>query len=248
MIKQLHNYSFGTVIPFVMLHVGCIAVLFVPFRWSWVGLMLATYAVRMFGITAGYHRYLQPPQLQIGARLAILDGVSGGDVRAEGRAVVGCPSSRSSSACRQGAGYSFSLKAWVLVGSRRVGTVERVRQVRLGADPRLRQISGITLAGQTLLGSPGSISSGSANRAAAWGPLCGDSWSRLSCCFTEPSRSILWPIFGDRGGSTRPTTAAITSSSPSSHSAKAGTTTTTSSCMRADREFAGGKWTLPTML
>ena len=57
MIKQLHDYSFGTVIPFVLLHVGCIAVFFVPFRWSWVWLMLAMYVVRMFGITAGYHRY-----------------------------------------------------------------------------------------------------------------------------------------------------------------------------------------------
>ena len=57
MIKQLHNYSFGTVIPFVLLHAGCIAAFFVPFRWSWVELMLAMYAVRMFGITAGYHRY-----------------------------------------------------------------------------------------------------------------------------------------------------------------------------------------------
>ena len=56
-IKQLHNYSFGTVIPFVLLHVGCIAAFFLPFRWSWVELMLAIYVVRMFGITAGYHRY-----------------------------------------------------------------------------------------------------------------------------------------------------------------------------------------------
>jgi len=56
-IKQLHNYSFGTVIPFVLLHVGCIAAFLVPFRWSWVALTLAMYAVRMFGITAGYHRY-----------------------------------------------------------------------------------------------------------------------------------------------------------------------------------------------
>jgi stearoyl-CoA desaturase (delta-9 desaturase) len=56
-IKQLHNYSFGTVVPFVLLHIGCIAALFLPFHWRWVGLMLAMYVVRMFGITAGYHRY-----------------------------------------------------------------------------------------------------------------------------------------------------------------------------------------------
>ena len=66
MIKQLHNYSFGTVIPFVLLHVGCIAAFFVPFRWSWVGLMLAMYAVRMFGITAGYHRYFSHRSFKLG--------------------------------------------------------------------------------------------------------------------------------------------------------------------------------------
>ena len=65
-IKQLRNYSFGTVIPFVLLHVGCIAVFFVPFRWSWVGLMLAMYVVRMFGITAGYHRYFSHRSYKLG--------------------------------------------------------------------------------------------------------------------------------------------------------------------------------------
>jgi stearoyl-CoA desaturase (Delta-9 desaturase) len=65
-IKQLHNYSFGTVISFVLLHVGCLAAFFVPFRWSWVGLMLVMYAVRMFGITAGYHRYFSHRSYKLG--------------------------------------------------------------------------------------------------------------------------------------------------------------------------------------
>ena len=99
MIKQLHNYSFGTVIPFVLLHVGCIAAFFVPFRWSWVELMLAIYLVRMFGITAGYHRYFSHRSYKLGARLAVSDGISRGDLRAERRAVVGCSSSRASPAC-----------------------------------------------------------------------------------------------------------------------------------------------------
>ncbi len=66
MIKQLENYSFGTVVPFVLLHVACVATLFVPFRWSWVALMLAMYAVRMFGITAGYHRYFSHRTYKLG--------------------------------------------------------------------------------------------------------------------------------------------------------------------------------------
>jgi hypothetical protein len=56
-IKRMRNYSFGTVIPLVLLHVACIAVVFIPFRWSWVELMVAMYAVPIFGVTAGYHRY-----------------------------------------------------------------------------------------------------------------------------------------------------------------------------------------------
>ncbi len=66
MIHRLHHYSFGTVIPFVLLHAACCAILFVPFRWYWVGLMLAMYAVRMFGITAGYHRYFSHRTYKLG--------------------------------------------------------------------------------------------------------------------------------------------------------------------------------------
>lgn len=66
MIKPLQNYSFGTVIPFVLLHAGCVALFFVPFRWSWVVLMLATYCVRMFAITAGYHRYFSHRTYKLG--------------------------------------------------------------------------------------------------------------------------------------------------------------------------------------
>jgi stearoyl-CoA desaturase (delta-9 desaturase) len=65
-IKQLRSYSFGTVVPFLLLHAGCAAVLFVPFRWSLVGVMCTTYVVRMFGITAGYHRYFSHRTYKLG--------------------------------------------------------------------------------------------------------------------------------------------------------------------------------------
>jgi stearoyl-CoA desaturase (delta-9 desaturase) len=45
-------------VPFVLLHLGALVGVFVaPLTWSAVGLCVALYAVRMFGITAGYHRY-----------------------------------------------------------------------------------------------------------------------------------------------------------------------------------------------
>jgi stearoyl-CoA desaturase (delta-9 desaturase) len=43
--------------PFVALHLALLAVFFVPVSTAGVVLCVATYFLRMFGITAGYHRY-----------------------------------------------------------------------------------------------------------------------------------------------------------------------------------------------
>ena len=45
------------VVPFVLLHLSCLFVLVVGWSWTAVGVALAAYAVRMFAITAFYHRY-----------------------------------------------------------------------------------------------------------------------------------------------------------------------------------------------
>ncbi len=47
----------GARVPFYLLHAGAVAALFVPFRAELVAWLLASYLVRVFGITAGYHRY-----------------------------------------------------------------------------------------------------------------------------------------------------------------------------------------------
>jgi len=44
-------------LPFVGLHVACLAVLFTGFQTVDVVLCIGLYFIRMFGITAGYHRY-----------------------------------------------------------------------------------------------------------------------------------------------------------------------------------------------
>ena len=46
-----------SVLPFVLVHLACVAVFFVPFQWPYVALCLALYYGRMFFVTAGYHRY-----------------------------------------------------------------------------------------------------------------------------------------------------------------------------------------------
>src|ERR1700704_486870 len=54
---MLRGYQFGAVIPFVLLHVACLLIFFIPFHWGYVALLAVTYSIRMFGVTAGYHRY-----------------------------------------------------------------------------------------------------------------------------------------------------------------------------------------------
>jgi stearoyl-CoA desaturase (Delta-9 desaturase) len=44
-------------IGFIGIHLGCLFVLWVGFSWTAVAVALALYVVRMFGLTAGYHRY-----------------------------------------------------------------------------------------------------------------------------------------------------------------------------------------------
>jgi len=47
----------GAVVLFIAIHVACLSAFFIPFHWKYVGLALAMYYIRMFGVTAGYHRY-----------------------------------------------------------------------------------------------------------------------------------------------------------------------------------------------
>jgi stearoyl-CoA desaturase (delta-9 desaturase) len=49
--------NFLRTLPFILMHVACVAVFFVPVTWAAVGLCFGFYVVRMFGITGGYHRY-----------------------------------------------------------------------------------------------------------------------------------------------------------------------------------------------
>ena len=54
----MKRISWVTSMPFLLVHaVALIAPFLVPFAWKWVALALVLYVVRMFGITAGYHRY-----------------------------------------------------------------------------------------------------------------------------------------------------------------------------------------------
>jgi stearoyl-CoA desaturase (delta-9 desaturase) len=52
-----HKIDWVGSVPFIAIHVAALGVLFVDFSWAAVGLCVFMYALRMFGITGGYHRY-----------------------------------------------------------------------------------------------------------------------------------------------------------------------------------------------
>ena len=62
----VRTYRFGAVIPFALIHAGAIGALFIPFSPRFLLLLLASYAVRTFGVTAGYHRYFSHRSFKLG--------------------------------------------------------------------------------------------------------------------------------------------------------------------------------------
>ncbi|MBI2384336.1 MAG: fatty acid desaturase [Gammaproteobacteria bacterium] len=62
----------GAFIAFVLVHVACVGVFFTGVSWSDVALAVGLYALRMFGITAGYHRYFAHRAFQTGRAFQFL--------------------------------------------------------------------------------------------------------------------------------------------------------------------------------
>ncbi len=56
-MSRIGRLNFRTIVAFAPLHAACLLVLWIPFKWSYLAVLVITYGVRMFAITAGYHRY-----------------------------------------------------------------------------------------------------------------------------------------------------------------------------------------------
>ena len=51
------RFEFGRILPFIFLHIGCLSVIWTGWSWSAVITAAVLYFVRMFAVTAFYHRY-----------------------------------------------------------------------------------------------------------------------------------------------------------------------------------------------
>jgi stearoyl-CoA desaturase (Delta-9 desaturase) len=85
------QYNLVTMIPFVLMHAAVLLAFTVPFKIELIGWLIGSYYLRMFAVTAGYHRYFSHRAFKL-----IRAGVPGANVRTERRALVGGPPPRSS--------------------------------------------------------------------------------------------------------------------------------------------------------
>src|ERR1043166_6600784 len=58
-------YRWRAVGLFALIHVAAFSVLLVPFHWSMVAWLAGSYMLRMFAVTAGYHRYFSHRSYQM---------------------------------------------------------------------------------------------------------------------------------------------------------------------------------------
>src|SRR5437773_964344 len=52
-----HDIMYPSTLPFILLHVSCVAAFWTDITWQAVAICVTLYWLRMFAITAGYHRY-----------------------------------------------------------------------------------------------------------------------------------------------------------------------------------------------
>jgi stearoyl-CoA desaturase (delta-9 desaturase) len=73
--------QYAHVLRFALLHVAALLVFVVPFEWTHLWWLAGSYVIRMFGITAGYHRYFSHRSYKLGrtaqAVMAVLAQTSG---------------------------------------------------------------------------------------------------------------------------------------------------------------------------
>jgi stearoyl-CoA desaturase (delta-9 desaturase) len=55
-VKRKH-YDYAAMVPFVLIHASVLLVFTTPFTWGMLAWLVGSYYLRMFGVTAGYHRY-----------------------------------------------------------------------------------------------------------------------------------------------------------------------------------------------
>ena len=75
--EKADAFEWSRAMPFIFLHLGCLAVIWTGWSWTAVGVAMAMYIVRMFAITGFYHRYFSHRTFQTSRLMQFLLAVWG---------------------------------------------------------------------------------------------------------------------------------------------------------------------------
>ena len=65
-MSDSESIDFARIFPFILMHLSVVSVFFVSFSWAGILLCLVSYLIRMFAITAFYHRYFSHKTFKTG--------------------------------------------------------------------------------------------------------------------------------------------------------------------------------------
>src|SRR5262245_43612699 len=78
MARKPRRVDWLRVIPFVAIHLGCFAVIWVGWSWTAVGVAMGLYLLRMFAITGFFHRYFSHRSFKTSRAMQFLFALAGG--------------------------------------------------------------------------------------------------------------------------------------------------------------------------
>ena len=182
----------------------------------WVALALGLYAVRMFGITAGYHRYFSHRAYRTSRAFQLVLAVLGALGRAEGAALVGRSPPRSPPLLGRSRGHPLAARARLLVEPRRLDPRAPLRRDEARPREGPRALPGAPLARPVAPRRRRSRSRASCSSRAGCPRCCGASSCPPCSCGTARSRSTRSRTCSAAGATRRATARATASRSRSS--------------------------------
>jgi hypothetical protein len=123
------DIMYPDVVTFLPIHVGCIAAIWSGATWQSIAICVVLYWLRMFAITAGYHRYFRI-ELTNKPGVSIRPCIPRAKHRSKKRAMVGRETSTSSFAFRYRTGCTFTQAQGLRVQSCRLDFLSTARRHR----------------------------------------------------------------------------------------------------------------------
>jgi len=136
---------FSSTLPYLILHGGCLGVIWVGWSPFAVGAAIGLYLVRMFAVTAFYHRYFSHRSFRTSRPAQFLFAILASTAMQRGALWWAASHRHHHQHAERGRGPAFPGSSWLSLVAHRLADLSGECRDRLQPDPRLSQVSGIGL-------------------------------------------------------------------------------------------------------